>query len=241
MSRDDYLAALKIAEKHVQRKKALQSANLAGALSGSLARELMGRFYQVGDTWDVAAVHVASNMMRMTDDPAQLRDRAEDVGIFRYKVTKIERGAEPTVTIEISQLEEQGLKPVDSRVEKLVLKVNEKMDQTARSYVMRGRAAVNTGPLTSSMTANPIDLFPLDVPNIVSAERESERALPQLPPALQRVAGTPAVATGRSAWFEQDDFFGRPVQFLWQQGDPWPTYLKTSQGVAVLIRKGDSR
>jgi hypothetical protein len=240
MSHSDYLTALKIADQHVQRQKALRAEDGAGALSTSLARELMGRFYQVGDTWDVAAVHVASSMMRRTADPHQLTDRADEVGLFRYEVVEVKNGANPEVIIHVRQLEENGFKVVDKRVEKMVLKASAKLEQSAKSYVYAGQQSVRTGQALAASTVTAMELFPLDVPNVLTAQREKGKAIPALPASLAGAVRNFAysVQPSSTAWFEQDDFFGRPVQFLWQQGDPWPAYLKTPQGVAVLVRKG---
>src|SRR5689334_301836 len=83
LSREDYLATLKIADQYVQRRKQMSTAN---ALSSTMLMGLMGRYYKVGDTWEVIAYRSVPTAMRMTNDPEQLRPGAGDVGVFRYQV-----------------------------------------------------------------------------------------------------------------------------------------------------------
>ncbi len=71
MSDEEYQAALKVAQKKVARQKSLNSQS-ANALSSSLIRTLFGRYYQVGDNWDVAAWTFDNTTARMTSDPACL-------------------------------------------------------------------------------------------------------------------------------------------------------------------------
>jgi hypothetical protein len=232
-SLDEYIAALRIADQYVQRQKALASS--ANALSASALRRLMGRYYRVGETWDVAVFRPNTSMMRMTDDPEQLRSRGGMAGIFRYKVSELKVGERPEIVIEITQLEDFGIKPIDSEVDHIALKVDDRLAQIGKTYFFRSSSIISVPG-----RVRPLDLLPLDAPEVLTAERHEVTALPQLPVVLSQIASQAGVHfdRSRSSWLEQSDFFGRPVRFLWQQGDPWPSYLSTANGVAILIRKG---
>src|SRR4051812_35055535 len=69
----EYKRALQIAEKKALRLSA--AANNSGALSSSLLKVLFGRYYQVGDQWEVAAWQLQHNMMRRTSEPGATRDK----------------------------------------------------------------------------------------------------------------------------------------------------------------------
>ena len=239
MSQDEYFAALKIAEKKVQRTQAMRTAS-ANALSSSLLRSLFGRYYQVGDQWDVAAWRFDNPMSRKIGEGDLLKTKAVQGGIFRYEVVQVKNGANPQVNLKVTQLTEQGMVPVDPRVERLSLTMNDKLMQSDKTYYFKGRAEgvkVSADGLRSGVTT--LELFPLDVPEVSTAEKETATAMPELPENVRSVAEKAGYKPdlGRSLWFEQDDFFGRPIQILWQQGDPWPAYFKTTGGVAILLRK----
>jgi hypothetical protein len=240
MDQSAYRDALRIADEYVKKQKAVQAD--AGALTTSMVKQLYGRYYEVGETWEVAAVHIDSSQMRRTGDPAQLRDREDRVGLFRYEVKKVTGGAKPEVLVHVTQLARDGLRPIDAKISTVVIKVDDQLRENDKTYVTAGPAAMvmagNTGALKSRAT--PLELYPLDVPDVVTADHATAASLPELPASLRALAARAGwhPDLGRSTWFDQSDFFGRPLQFLWQQGDPWPTYLKTPNGVAILIRKG---
>lgn len=241
LSEKDYVAALKMAEAKVQRQKA--AAANPGAISSSLLRTLYGRYYRVGDTWEVAAFQYDNPNMRMTANPEQLTIKKGRGGIFRYEVTELKNGPQPSITIQVTQISDRGLKPVDPRVEKLMLTMTDSTVQTHKVYHFKGRpdpVPVSPDGLHSGIAI--LELFPLDVPEVITANRREALNMPDLPEGLRQIASQMGFKPdlSRSQWFEQDDFFGRPVQVLWQQGDPWPAFMKTSNGAEILIRKGAS-
>jgi hypothetical protein len=245
LSEDAYQAALKAADKKVQRQKSLNSQS-ANALSSSLIRNLFGRYYQVGDNWDVAAWSFDNTMARMTTDPAHLESKGGRGGVFHYQVIEVKNAPKPEVVIQVTQREEFGLHKQDARVQALKLSMNDTMLQSQKTYVMTDRSGatrsikVSPDGIHSAITG--LELFPLDVPELLTAESTQASSVPELPEGLRGIASQAGYhpAPGKCLWFEQDDFFGRPIQAMWQSGDPWPAYLKTSSGVSILIRKGAS-
>jgi hypothetical protein len=243
-----YLNALKIAEQKVQRERAAPDALLStnavargdfNALNFRTPNEILGRPLREGDSWDVAMVRTAATMMRMTADPHHLKSPKGRVALFRYTVTEVQDSGE--ITIDVTQLHETGFKPVDSRIEHLKLKMNEKTVQTEKKYFARGvERAISVSPEGLHSSITPLELYPLDIPEILTAERKAPSSFPALPEELGEIRKTRASSLdlSKSIWFEQDDFFGRPVEILWQKGDPWPAYLRTHNGIAILMNKG---
>jgi hypothetical protein len=244
MSQEDYLSALKIADSYVQRKQGQAPQGRLGLrnqLRSTLSVTSVNP-YKVGDHWTVAAYHSQPVVMRKTDDADQLKEPTGKVGIFRYEVTAVQgEGLDRQVTLKVVQVESHGKAKVDPRVDSLQLTLGGTLKQQSKAYRLQSRnelIAVSPDGLRSRISA--LELFPLDMPDILSAERARPEALPELPQALDELATRASFKPelARSTWFEQEDFFGRAVQMLWQQGDPWPAYLKTPHGVSILIDRG---
>jgi hypothetical protein len=185
-------------------------------------------------------------MARMTSDPASLDMKGGKGGVFHYEVISVKNDPKPEVIIHVTQREELGVKKPDARVVSLQLLMNDSMNQSAKTYLIKDsqgvakRIPVSPDGIRSSIT--PLELFPLDVPELITAESKEASSMPELPVGLKPLATQAGFSTSpdHGLWFEQDDFFGRPIQALWKQGDPWPAYYRTSNGVSLLIRKGAS-
>jgi hypothetical protein len=232
-----YQSALQAAEKRAvsQIKVSTES-----ALSSSALKALFGRYYSVGDNWDVASWQIENPAMT---PPYSTRKKSDFVGtgcLFHYQVASVKTGFSPEVVIKISQIKSDGFSIADPKVDYLVLSMNDQTVQSKKEYLLRG----NPNPLTVPTNGlhiqiSPLESFALDLPEIHTAEKIESFSLPVLPKSIQayaeRIHFNPDLS--KSSWFEQDDFFGRPVQILWEQGNPWPTYLKNSNGVSILIHK----
>lgn len=246
----EYLKQLKIAERKIFRSKNVNNLDqndrsTPHLLTSSVSPLYFGRNYQVGDSWRVAALQTDSSIMRMTSDPNHLRHLNQRIGVFRYRVIAVQDGPQPEFTIQVTQETEfHGSKfaPIDSRVESLILKMNQQTVQTKKEYSFRGmsnRIQVAPEGLRSAIT--PLEMYPLDVPEVFTADKSTPSSFPQLPAQLEKLRSNQnQIDLSKSFWFEQDDFFGRPVQIIWQKGDPWPAYIKTANGIAILISLGDA-
>lgn len=249
LPRDEYLSGLSLAQHKVERlkefrsrKAALRAGTVAAsgeALTASALKGLLGRFYQVGDQWDVIAFHVDDTAARATSDPALLANPPGRSGVFHYEVLSAQDGADGQVVLRVTQKSDLGLRITDPAVQSMLLSMSDGFQQTRKQYRRSSGATVEASPDGLHSSASVLELYPLDIPDIVSAEKLTPASLPALPDPLAPLARTSGFAPDleRCSWFEQDDFFGRPVQVLWQQGDPWPAYLKTPGGVAILIHK----
>lgn len=248
----EYLTQLKIAERKILRSKNIKTSDQPNPnrsephlLTSAIPPLYFGRNYQVGDSWRVAALQTDSSIMRMTSDPHHLRHLNQRIGIFRYRVIAIQDGSQPEFTIEVTQESElSGSKfpLIDPRVEKLTLKMTPETVQTQKEYSFRGRShRIQVAPEGLRSAVTPLEMYPLDIPEVFTAEKSVPTSFPQLPAELQKLRSNPnLINLTKSFWFEQDDFFGRPIQVLWQKGDPWPAYIKTANGIAILISLGDA-
>jgi hypothetical protein len=243
MSEKDYLEALKFANTKVTEQLAKKNAlqNNAFSLSSTLIKSLYGRYYQVGDQWDVAAWQMQNSAMRMIGDRHALKNSYSNGGVFHYEVVEVKTGIKPQVKIQVTQLESHGLSLQDKSVEKLILTMNDQMVQSEKTYFFKGKAqGVRVSPEGIRSGITNLELYPLDVPELYTADKKRNPKLPALPSPIQALATQVGFNPNlsQSFGFEQNDFFGRPIQVLWQYGDPWPSYFKTTAGIAILIRKG---
>jgi hypothetical protein len=249
MPERDYLAALKVADNYVTKKK--NFSQNPSAISSSMIKTLFGRYYEVGDNWDIAAWPSLNNTMRMTSETNSLKNRVGKGGIFHYEVSNVKTGMNPEVTIKVTQSENYGFPIIDPQVKTLTLKMTDQMIQSKKTYFMEGRNegydvspvglhTLHELPNGSHSLTSLLEMYPLDVPEVSTAERRQIQTLPSLPDTVEKFASQTGFKPelSRCSWLDQDDFFGRPVQILWQHGDPWPAYFKTQNGIAILIRKG---
>jgi hypothetical protein len=149
----------------------------------------------------------------------------------------------------VTQLSAPGSPAVDARVRSIALTVSTEgggFTQASKTYQLtEGRKDFTASAEGLHAPVSYLELLPLEAPNLTSAVRGEAKGMPELPAELRVMAeGAPlTLDPARAARFEQDDFFGRSVEAIWRQGDPWPVYMKTANGVAVLVvaSGGDSR
>jgi hypothetical protein len=240
MTEQDYKNALKIVSEKVART---QQAGSANALSSPIIKAYFGRYYRVGDSWDVAAWEIKNPMLSYAPIAENQSPKVGKGGIFHYEVKEVRNGTTPQVVISVKQTSEFGMTPVDPKVEELTLTMSDRFVQTEKAYRLKGSAeAVKVSPDGLHSRITPIELYALDVPEIATAIKNTPSSLPELPAAVQSVASRAGYqpVLNQSTWLEQDDFFGRPVQILWQYGNPWPSYLKTSTSMSILLRSNTS-
>lgn len=243
-----YVAALQIAQRKAERQRLAQEiANTPATASHSAhsgyARAI-GRKYKVGETWDVIAWRLDRPISRMTNQEEHLRTLVRESGIFRYEVLSLSSDASPNITLRVTQIEGDNVRKVDPQVDHLILTLTDQMveKQKVISFVDRPNpVAVSHQGLRSGELQTLLEVFPLDVPEVLTAERAMIRQLPELPQKVQEFVANTGFKPdfSQSTWYLQDDFFGRPIEALWERESPWPTYLRTSNGIALLIRRGD--
>jgi hypothetical protein len=232
---EQYKEMLQIAQKKVEHIHQLRAQASGTALSTSLVQNVLGRFYQVGDNWDVLVWQESSTLAAKTAAPTTYRGRIAE---FHYEVTKVNPGSDSKVTVKVTQKQDFGLKPLDSRVTSLDLTMSDKFAQSQKTYHFGGTRVFAASPNGLHTAVSLLELCPLDVPDIYTAEQSAPTALPSLPTAFDATAKKAGYSAdlSKSAWFDQEDLFGRPIEILWQRGDLWPAYMKTPGGIAILVR-----
>src|SRR6185437_16981262 len=85
---NQYLYFLKVAQRKVDHLKSLRSGE-PGALSTSLVISVLGRYYQVGDHWDVVAWKQKSTMASMNSLPVTYKYQK---ALFHYEVIDVKPG-----------------------------------------------------------------------------------------------------------------------------------------------------
>ena len=179
-------------------------------------------------------------MARKSNLPADLphllppEQRPGHAGLFHYEVTA---SGLDGVTVRITQRAPLA----DPRVNSVSLTFNAQMEETDKAYSLVGVAyPVHVSPQGVHSRISRLELFPLDPTELETAARSQTTSMPALPVALSALASANlVVAPGTTlADFQQEDFFGRPIRVLWRQGDPWPAYMSTINGAAVLIKGG---
>lgn len=236
MPEKEYLLQLKTANELALKKK-LYSSRTDQALSSQLLMRLFGRYYQVGDTWTVAAWQFEHGMMRMTGASNQTKSQVGRGGVFKYQVTEVKNGTHPQVVIQVTQMEEPGFQRVDPNVQYLQLTMNDSLLQSEKIYSIGPNSQLRTASPNGIHTEiSPLELYPLDTPEVSFVNKIPFKA-PDLPSTIQKFVNQTGwqLNSSNTLQFEQDDFFGRPIDIIWELGKPWPSFLKTSNGIAILL------
>src|SRR6185437_9372788 len=128
------------------------------------------------------------------------------------------------VTVRITQKSEDGTAVPDPKVAWLDLTMTNQFDQDRKVYHFANQNNYWASPNGVHTSVSPLELYPLDVPDIYTADRSTPTALPDLPPEIVEDAKKAGYAAdlSQSSWFHQEDMFGRSIQILWQKGDLWP-------------------
>src|SRR5262245_7430381 len=112
-----YKTGLEAAERKALRTT--QKTATSQAVSTTLVKQLLGRFYRIGDSWEVAAWQINPTMMRMTGEGNRLQKNLGSGGIFHYEVVSLKSGIQPQIGLEITQISKFGFNQIDPKVSKL--------------------------------------------------------------------------------------------------------------------------
>jgi hypothetical protein len=225
-----YREALRIADQHV--KKTHLMTQSSSALSIPLIQKIKGDFYRVGESWDVEVFQFLQN----PNTPLGNTERKGRIARFHYEVVGVTPGEKPKVDLRVTQVAPL----LDAKVKALEIEAEvggQEIEQVKKYYLLQNSSQivlVSPEGLRSPIT--PIELFPVDFPNVSTLDEAPFKGELTLPKPL-KAHFDPA----QSLHFDGDDFLGKPLDVVWQHGDPWPAYMRTSLGVSVLLRNGDLR
>ena len=237
-----YLSSLQYASQKVLLKKQKTSSPLA--LSASMLAAHLGRPYQIDESWLVLSFIDESVMMRgvaLSPGAASAPFRG---GLFEYRVKEIRTGFQPEISLSIQQVSHPNFPTIDSRVKQLLIVLDEQLSQKKKFYAMSTHPHLISVPVEGvGDFLSPISFYPLDLPQIMTAQPSTQPQEPHFPQSLQRLIHPYSwqVNLGRAIEYEQEDFFGRPIDILWERGKPWPSYIKTPRGISILVESGGKK
>ncbi len=245
MSTEEYSAAIKAAARQARKNhdrdheqtlvQVLGYTPLNGGFPSpraTLEQQPLPQPFKPGLSWEVATFHQTLRMSHRMDSPAT---GVGTLSTFHYAV------ANPTGTqLTITPTESDGAALSDARVQNILITLNERDQEVEKSYLFKGqssRISVSPNGPRSPMTA--VEGSPIDFPDVLTAERVEGLPVAELPAALQQFLARHGYSADpkRGPWYETSDLFGRPVEMMWIDGEPWPRILKTAQGFAVLLKK----
>lgn len=204
------------------------------------------RFYRTGDSFLVAfRFDHRSDMARTAPELTPDRTAASEVYLFRYRVLGVTRNVFDRVMREVAEIEVTQAAPVDhadlfapDRVDehepRLVFTLNdllEPIEETLFNSEYPDGYTVEVNQKSSLNTGSSV--YPHTIPRLLV--QGSGSATPEVPADLADILAVfdPGWA-GRT--FERYDFDNGDVVF-WARGDLWPFFIRTGQGVGVLIRQ----
>lgn len=234
----EYLQMLQIAQKKVSRIQALQAPAHSNALSTLSQAASLGLNLDVGDQWDVLSCKIKSNSAAKTSETTHFRNFC---GIFHYEVTRIQSREPRHLEFKVTQKGDSGLTLRDPKLESIEFSTNDQLQSSHPIYHFKQMPLLDSLIRITHSASTALEFYPLALPDFSTAEYlPASKGRIDLSPELEKAAEMTDLKTvnlANSIWLEQQDLFGRPIQALWQVGDPWPSYLKTPQGIALLIHK----
>lgn len=206
-------------------------------------------FYEVGDTWQVAFRYVHTPMAERRDDVFLADDVADsEVYLFDYVVRSLGRDVfdnvqRDTAVLEITQATPTGVNAdlfsperVDRYEHKIVFEMNDLLEPTYEIYYNKNYPHGKRTRLdTRSSLKQGASIFPRTVPRLL-VEGAVEAPAPTLPADLADVVDAYGVGW-RDATYKRYTFDNGDIVY-WAQssGKYWPFYVRTSQGVGVLVK-----
>ena len=258
----EYYLRLTMMQKFARAQKvhallALDANDPASALS---RLGLLRHVFAVGQHWTVQVTPKVDSRGRPPISSAEPLPAAEPERVlYDFKVLSVVPGSNARVEVRERAATSEAL---SSRVDHIVLTLNEQfvvrakeihhVNRPAHSSVRQGATAPvdRTSTIERQGATAPVDrtttiefggeanvalgfeAYPIDLPDLGSAENEPLRDIPKA------VAKHLPVAPEHILDFHFNDLFARPVRALWAEGDVWPLYYENTAFTAILISRG---
>jgi hypothetical protein len=242
---DYYSTALDAAQQFVARQKSkelLKKMRANGSQGQALSTAAL-RFglvlsptapnYKVGDQWTV----ISHETLMMT--AAEVTHESGKSALFNYEVlTSDSTGVRIRVTPQVGY----GLFSADPNVRYMDMYYSPELKLIKKAYKIRSYAdEIEVSPDNIKIGVSPMEGYPLELPQISDADKDSScDTTPQLPAKMKQAAdeahytGYPVI----SPCWQNYDLFGRHVQSIWPIGQVFPSYMKSTQGISILISQG---
>lgn len=237
---EEYLRLLSIAQKHVEARKldeAGRGPDGASRLRNAVApARFQPRFFLKGESWTVAVSPVdASAMMSLPGGPVR---RARQAQLFECRVADVESAG--LAQVDVRQILGEGESPADARVELVRLVLDRAFTVVRKEVRFRDGTPTRISTRGEGGTlAKGFEAFPAELPpvNETAGSPVEAAALPALPAELAAYAARFRINPARAVEFRYQDLYARDVRVVWQQGDPWPSYVETPSGISVLLTR----
>jgi hypothetical protein len=241
----DYQMLIQSAEKYVEKQRAKQELHQMAihgqntnvlslaAMNLGLSTSPSAPTYKTGQEWNV----VAYQELPLAASENTLQNGRS--AAFHFQV--ISSDPSTGLRIRVRPITAYGLSNVDSKVQYADFIYSNDLKLTAKYYKLRGyRDPIPLSPDNFKVGVSVMEGYPLELPQITDAEKDDSCNMqPALPSTFKKAidqAGYAAFTTTDTCWMNAD-FFGRSIQSIWPETQPFPTYLKTTQGYAVLARQ----
>lgn len=242
---DYYTDALDAAQQFVARQKSKQllkqmrangeqaQALSTAALRFGLVLSPTAPNYKVGDQWNV----ISHEIMKMTAN--EIESESGKSALFNYEVLSSDSSG---VRIRVTPQVGYGLYSADPNVRYMDMYYSPDLKLLKKAYKLRSWGdEIEVSPDNLRIGVSPMEGYPLELPQITDADKDSTcDSTPQLPPKMKQAAdqahytGFPVI----SPCWQNYDLFGRHVQSVWPIGQVFPSYMKSTQGISILVSQG---
>jgi hypothetical protein len=242
---DYYNTALDAAQQFVAKQKSkelLKKMRVNGAQGEALSTAAMSfglvlspaaPNYKVGDQWNV----ISHETLMMTS--AEVTHESGKSALFNYEVLSSDSTG---VRIRVTPEAGYGLLSADPNVRYVDMYYSTDLRLVKKIYKIRSYAdEIQVSPDNLKVGVSPMEGYPLELPQISDSDKDTTcDATPQLPAKMKQAAdqahytGFPVIAP---CW-QNYDLFGRHVQSIWPTGQVFPSYMKSTQGISILISQG---
>ncbi|MBY0472153.1 hypothetical protein K2X30_13380 [bacterium] len=197
---------------------------------GVAALRLADRFYEKGQSWEVELWSTSSDAMARMESASSASTAMRDKP-FRFAFKVIDVGASQVAEIEVRPVS-QGGQTIEPRIDHVVLKINSDRTIIQKNvYYKDGRPPVAFLGGNESNLSLGFDGYPLVLPDLKSIDGKPITEAPRDLPNGARLNAT------RGLDFRFHDAYAREIRVIWEDGAPWPAYVKTPAGVAIV--RGD--
>jgi hypothetical protein len=181
----------------------------------------------VGESWEVAFFPLNSSIMAKNGNPSNSTPSVGKGLALRYEVMKAEAGA---TTLKLTPIEKPGLDADATRRGETFLVIDRELRTVTLSFPAQASPA----------RAHVLELLPLALPDLTLADSQAGARLEPLPAEISRFAREhgAGLASGDVRTFSAEDGFGRGITLSWVRGRPWPSTIRTQNGVALLLGAG---
>jgi hypothetical protein len=235
-SQESIRTAMDAVETHIEKQKAKHEIRSTHSLSHEASRLGLAvppavSTYAAGDQWNIVGFQELPLNSPGATSPAG-RSAA-----FHFEVTSVDA---QNIRIRVTPIEAYGLKNIDPRVQYADFTYSKDLKLTSKVYKLHGYAdPIPVSPDNFKVGVSVMEGFPLELPPITDAEKDDAFQAPQFSQTFQTAAtqaGYTSVSVMEPCWTTWD-FFGRGIQSIWPNGQPFPSLMKTTQGYAVLARQ----